>query len=86
MRSKVGVWSACDPLDGATALRSATGDADHPLSLAAGMQCPLLGNARMMASFTGQLVTWSIVLIVVAAIALGLLYVALDWWENNNWW
>ncbi len=40
----------------------------------------------MIASFTGQLITWSIVLIVVAAVALAVLYLVLDWWENSNWW
>jgi type IV secretory pathway VirB2 component (pilin) len=72
-----GVCSWRDTLDGSTAWRIATPDA--------GQQRPLAEGARMTASFTGQLITWSVVLIVVAAIAIGLLFAALDWWERNGW-
>ncbi len=39
----------------------------------------------MTASFTGQLITWGVVLVIVFAIALALALVALDWWERNGW-
>lgn len=46
----------------------------------------MIGPALVIASFTGQLVTWAVVLAIVAAIVIGLLIAALNWWENNDWW
>jgi uncharacterized integral membrane protein len=38
-----------------------------------------------MATFTGQLITWAVILVIVGAVVIGLLFLALEWWERNDW-